>query len=149
MFNFKRRPPKDLRFTVPADPDAPWQSEAAGELAPIRRGLLIVRPKQPYVNWVRQCSDKPDYHLAESRRSDTLAYLVPSNVWADENGDWYEDPGARDFIAQYWPHFFAQALEVWELAPAVWPPERNLTMFRHWFDLEFFDTVLDLGNIEV
>ena len=78
MLTFKPTPRQQgTPFTIPADPDDPWQSEADGELSPIKRAVLVVRPRQPYANWVRKTRQQPDYNLAISRREDTLAYLIP------------------------------------------------------------------------
>ena len=91
----KRLFQRDTPFTVPMDQDAPWQSEAQGELSPIKRALLIVRPKQPYVNWVRKHNEKSSYALAESRREDSLVYLIPPISWEDKKGMTWEDVGAN------------------------------------------------------
>ncbi len=145
---FKRLTRRGTPFTVPQDKDAPWQSEAHGELTPIKRALLIVRPKQPYLNWVHKIRKSTDYSLAKSRLEDSLVYLIPPITWEDQEGMAWEDAGAKDFIEQYWRHFFAQSLALWELQADTWPAARTLVMFRHWFDVEVCDMVLDLGSYQ-
>jgi|GEM_PF-3054535 len=39
------------RRVIEVDPDAPWQSEAAGELAPVSRQVVVLFPKPPLVTW--------------------------------------------------------------------------------------------------
>lgn len=145
---FKRVSQRDTPFTVPVDKNAPWQSEARGELAPINRTVLVVLPKQPYVDWVRKMDERPTYSLAESRRNDYVTYLIPSITWEDETGTYWEDAGAIDFIGQFWNHFFAQSLAARELQPDTWPKDRTLVMFQHWFDIEVYELPLDLGVYE-
>ena len=126
-------------FRIPADPHAPWQPEE--ELSPLPRMVLLMIPKQPYVEWVRR--SVPDgamrsYALADSRRKDRMAFLIPG-----EGGDLDE---AEAFVATHWQHFFAQALSLWLTDPTAWPQDRSLKQFRDWFDVEACDMVLDLGG---
>lgn len=132
---FRRK--SDPVFTVPGELHWPWQSEQYGELDPLKRMLVLVRPRQPYVHWINQRTGFPR-PLAQARRSDSLAFLIPRVEGSFEE--------AEAFVSQYWPHFFAQMLEAWEQATETWPQDRTLTMFRHWFDIEIGDMVLDLGQ---
>jgi hypothetical protein len=45
------------RRVVEVDPDAPWQSEADGELALIPRQVAVLFPKPPLVAWLRDLRD--------------------------------------------------------------------------------------------
>lgn len=131
--------PRDLTFTLPGADHEPWQSETHGEYTPLRRMLVFMRPRQPFVTWVRSVNPlERDYTVAKARRDDSFAFLIPTSV--------YEHAEAEDFIARYWHHFFAQALEMVEQDTHAWPAQRTLTMFRHWFDIEFCPAVLDLGG---
>lgn len=123
-------------FTLPRGEHAPWQSEALDQLDMLPRILVLLIPKQPYVNWVRRFGAQMTPHQA--RLSDNFAYLIPTR----EN-----DPAeAEHFIDTYWQHFFAQALEAWEHSDARWPQPRTLKMFRQWFEVRTCGTVLDLGG---
>lgn len=128
----------DLPFTVPAGSEAPWQSELLGELAPLRRALLVMRPRQPYAAWVAATQGQPGYTVAAARAHDSLAFLIPTETFDGEE--------AKQFVTDYWPHFFAQGLSVWESNPDRWPRNRTQAMFDQWFERAFCDQVLDLGG---
>ncbi len=108
-----------------------------GEPKLLKRMLVRVKPKQAYVHWVRQHSGNPHYTLAESRREDSHAFLLPLS-WDLEEED--------DVIADDWPYFFAQMLHIWKEDEAAWPEDRTLVMFRHWFEIEVCGMVFDLGD---
>ena len=107
FFHRSRSAPGKL-FTAPAGDHAPWQSEQHGELAALPRMLVHVIPRQPFVDWARQ--QREDKSLAEMRRTESLAYLIPTESW--------ETAEAEEFIEDHWRHFFAQAPEGWETREA-------------------------------
>lgn len=137
LFPFLRRP-RDLPFTVPADAEAPWQSEQLGELSPLSRALLVMRPRQPYAAWVAATQDQPEYTVATAREHDSVAFLIPTEFFDGEE--------AMQFVADYWPQFFAQGLSIWEADSDRWPRGRTQAMFEQWFELAFCEQVLDLGG---
>ena len=78
FFHRSRSAPGKL-FTAPAGDHAPWQSEQRGELAALPRMLVHVIPRQPFVDWARQ--QDADKSLAGMRRTESLAYLIPTESW--------------------------------------------------------------------
>ena len=91
MLSFFRRsrPAPGKLFTAPGD--APWQSEQRGELAALPRMLVHVIPRQPFVDWARQ--QGADKSLAGVRRTESLAYLIPTESW--------ETAEAEEFIEDH------------------------------------------------
>ncbi|QDH70170.1 hypothetical protein FKV23_08720 [Lysobacter alkalisoli] len=90
------------------------------------------------MDWVRRTTGDKAFTLAQAQREDLRAYLVPTWDWDLEEGE--------DFVAQHWQHFFAQALEDWELDRSRWPKQRTPAMFRGWFEVTVCCGVLDLGG---
>jgi hypothetical protein len=129
---------RDKRCTVPTAADDPWYSEERGELRYMRRSLVVLRPNEPYVRWVRGIEPHRPYPLAEARRDDAIAFLIPMH-----NG---EAADSGEFISRYWRHFFAQALEQVTPQRALWPPSRSEAMLRQWFDIELCQPAIDLGG---
>jgi hypothetical protein len=127
----------DPLFTVPRESHAPWQSEAANELVPLARMLVVVKPKQPYVDWLKK-NGHTDDSLKEIRRSDSISFLIPTVDWEIEE--------AEAFVEKYWTHFFAQMLSMWELNQNAWPKQRTQALFQQWFEVDTVDQVLDLGR---
>jgi hypothetical protein len=125
-------------FTKPAEGQTSWQSEAKGEMELLRRGLVVLRPKRPYLDWARSVDPDSAKSLAQHRREDSFAFLVPSYNLDIDDAQW--------FVDRYWPHFFAQVLESWTPKVKHWPQERTLEVFRQWFDIELSDRIMDLGQ---
>jgi hypothetical protein len=53
----------------------------------------------------------------------------------------YRPSTAEAFVEEHRPRFFAQALESWSFDDRPQP-----AMFKHWFDIELSDFILDLGQ---
>lgn len=126
-----RKPPGE------AGPHDPWQSEARGELAPVARQLVILRPKTAYLEWLRRVDPACQQSLKDLR-SDAPAYLVPF-----EEGD---PQSAHAFVKAHFGRFFSQELSLWVTNSSRWPADRTWELFRLWFDIEVTDMVLDVAS---
>ncbi len=91
----------------------------------LRRGLVVLRPKRPYLDWAKSVDPDSATTLAQHRREDSFAFLVPATTWTSTR--------RNGFVDRYWPHFFAQVLESWTPKVKQWPQERTLEMFKQWF----------------
>lgn len=123
------------RRPAPApDPHEPWQPDDDLDLF---RQLVILRPKMPSLQWVKQIDPDCTLTLAQLR-ADAVAYLVPLGEGNPAQ--------ARAFVDAHYGRFFAQELANWTADTNLWPTERSLDLFRHWFDIEIIDMVLDVAN---
>lgn len=102
----------------------------------VNRVALIVRPRQPYVDWANGVDDEGvRFDLAEHcERPEVL--LLPE--WAAE-----DLPGA---LAKCWEAIFEQRLEGWSTDTRTWPRRRTHAMFSGWFEVELGEPVWDLGD---
>jgi hypothetical protein len=94
---------------------------------------VILRPRQPFLSWVRQ-------HL------ETESAAVDREVAAPAVAITPELPRAEDregWLQQHCDHLFALQLEVWA-DEAAWPTDRSLDALRAWFDVEFVPAVDDM-----
>ena len=100
----------------------------------INRALVVVKPKQPFLDWL--CSiDEAELKLdLDELREDTGAYLVPE--WGTNDEQWEVLRWAADYI-------FEQELWGWYTDPALWPMNRDFDTFLQWFDVEFHCMVFD------
>jgi hypothetical protein len=121
---FVRRPP--------ADPHEPWLSLGQDDTVP--KQLAILRAKEPFRQWVKRIYPESVQSLADMR-ADATAYLVPLG-----EGEAVE---AREFVKAHYGRFFAQELADWTEDASLWPAERSLALFRHWFDVEIVSMVID------
>ena len=114
---------------------------SASALPLVNRYIVILRPLQPYVDWVnglpmsepQEPGDKV-FDLDEAQRYHRTSYLIPyawewqhAEAWFDENFDL----------------FFQNELEGIEADRALWPDPRTLELFEAWFEAEVFDAPYD------
>jgi hypothetical protein len=118
-----------------------WQSEASAhsrEVAvEINRAVVIVKPRQPCVDWANSFDDGIVTATLESLHDDPTAYLVPPYEMDDER---------EDIIKEYYSVFFENELEGWVTDEDLWPQNRDLETFNRWFDVDFCSIVRDLSD---
>lgn len=112
--------------------------------AVISRSAIVVRPREPFVEWIFSISD--DFPRDDEFRRDleghVRAYLVPEvEVGADY--EWIVD--------SFWRDIFELELYAWSRDKHEWPRRRKRSMFNNWFDVTVVDLVIDLlpTDIEV
>ncbi len=101
----------------------------------VNRTALVVRPKQPYIDWADSFDDggpkyDPDHHQAK-------VFLI------DEVEDTRD---IKKVVRRCWQAIFEEEINSWMRDPDVWPQRRTLKVFLEWFEVEVCDVVLDLGR---
>jgi hypothetical protein len=101
----------------------------------LNRTALVVRPKQPYIDWADSFDDggpkyDPDHHQAK-------VFLI------DEVADTRD---IKKVVRRCWQAIFEEELNSWMRDPDVWPHRQTLKVFLEWFEVEVCDVVLDLGK---
>ena len=104
-------------------------------MAEINRSLIVIRPKQPFLDWLHSILDEDKIIDLEDINDDATAYLVPEVLSQDEEAGIIE--WCADFV-------FEHELWSWYTDEALWPVGRDAAMFREWFDVEFHSVVNDL-----
>jgi hypothetical protein len=102
----------------------------------LNRCAVIVRPKKPFLDWVRAVDydDSPEVTLDQM---DATLYLVPD----------YEDPtDTEKVLGRACEEFFCRELEGWYTDVDVWPNDRSLKVFKQWFDIEHIELIEDIGR---
>ena len=107
----------------------------------INRAALIVRPKQPYVDWANSMDDDgpPRADLRKLREEPSI-YLVEV---IDSLDDFPE------LVANYWEWVFREQLNGWMRDPELWPEELTREMFLEWFDCELSTMIWDMLNTKI
>ena len=105
----------------------------------INRGVVIVRPKQPFLEWVRNLPDPEATVSLEDLGQDTTAYLIADSE-AENFDRWLRGNYGIMFEEQLWG---------WWTDEAHWPTKRDLWMFGEWFDVEVHSMVFDLANTDI
>jgi hypothetical protein len=106
----------------------------------INRAVLVVRPKEPFLHWLKRLPERMANVTLEDTRRDPHTYLVPLYDTDDEQDDLLRAHHADVFRAE---------LARWWTDEAHWPRSRTPQVFREWFDFEFHSTVFDLVDEEI
>jgi hypothetical protein len=100
----------------------------------LNRGVLIVRPKQPFLDWAATFDESC---VLPSPDDEQTVYLIPS----------FEDDGeANTILRQVFREVFEREFYGWHTDPAAWPRRRTFTTFKNWFSIELHSVVEDLGG---
>jgi len=103
-------------------------------MSEVNRSILVVKPRQPYLDWALALPDPTPVTL-EHLRANCNAYLVPEIL----------DPGDELAILQdHHAFIFEHELAGWMTDQDLWPQERDLQIFTEWFDTEFHSMVFEL-----
>jgi hypothetical protein len=103
--------------------------------------VVIVKAKQPFVNWLASLPEPEAIGLEELNREPN-AYLIPE----------YDEEAEREGIMRnYYLEIFEQQLHEWSRDEKEWPVIRDYVAFKQWFQLEYapfvFDIAGDLGML--
>ena len=104
----------------------------------LNRAALILRYKQPFVDWINAADPSPTSHalaLAEVNQEHTV-YLVEVED-EDELAQW---------LAGNHQELFEQELNGWYTDPSLWPRDRSLEMLKQWCSFELHTVVVDTGS---
>ena len=106
----------------------------------INRCVVIVKAKEPFLQWIRTLPD-PDKSVTLSQlNDDSNAYLLPE----------YEmDEDREALLAECYDDIFYHELMGWWTDERAHPTPRSLKMFKEWFSVEFHSSVVDLGDTEL
>ena len=104
-------------------------------MSEINRSLIILRTKQPFLDWARSLDDESKDLTLESLNEESTAYLIPEIL---------EDSDQEEFLKTFYDTLFEEQLEGWWTDETAWPQPRDLKMFLNWFEVEFHSLVFDL-----
>ena len=105
----------------------------------VNRGLVILLPKQPVLDWIlRVDPNLPDMTLSELR-SEPDSFLVPQRGIETEQD-------AQRWVHRRWKMFFELFLFDWYIEESWWPKQRSLKLFKEWFDIQYSSMVWDLSD---
>ncbi len=103
----------------------------------VNRWGILVRAKQPYVDWANSFDDDGPTMTLDARRSIPTLYLVHEHEGAD----------LRKLIVDwYWEAIFDLQLVSWMRDMSTWPENREVEMFYEWFEVELVTELVDLAK---
>lgn len=101
----------------------------------VNRSVLIVRPRQPYLDWVHSLDNEGKKVTLDDLRLDCTALLVP--LVEDEDHQ-------NEILATIYKEVFEHELWSWMRDSTVWPQKRDLATFKAWFDLDYCSVTMDV-----
>ena len=104
----------------------------------LNRAALILRYKQPFVDWINAADPHPSSHiltLGEVNEERTV-YLIEIED-GQELGGW---------LKHHYQDLFEDELNGWYTDPALWPQSRSLKLLREWCSFELNTVVIDTGE---
>ena len=110
----------------------------------INRAMVVLRYKQPYLDWVKSAGPSPMELTLEEANDDSEAFLVPAYDSLIDPVDGTED--AVKWVEKRWRMLFEHILMSWIEDESAWPKKRTLKLFREWFDVEYRSLIWDMGN---
>lgn len=97
----------------------------------VKRTALVLKPKQPFKDWMLSVEPKEDFRDALKEGD---VYLLPD----------YEEIGQmQSWIKRNFDSIFTDQLNNWYTDEALWPQNRTIKMFNEWFEYSLYTTILD------
>jgi hypothetical protein len=103
----------------------------------INRAVLIVRPKQPFLDWAAGLDDSG---LLPDVEGEQTVYLIP---------DFGTDGDAEAILEEVYAEVFENELYGWHTDESAWPTNRDVQTFREWFAIELHSVVEDLCDYDI
>ncbi|WP_052273478.1 hypothetical protein [Flavihumibacter solisilvae] len=99
--------------------------------AHLKRSAIVLRPKQPFKDWV--VAGAPGLDLKDDDM-ETNVYLAPAYGNKAEMEKWLK----KNFF-----ELFEEELFDWIIDETMWPKKRTFKMFCDWFDYSLYPIILD------
>jgi hypothetical protein len=105
----------------------------------INRDSVIIKGKQPLVDWINAHGSEYPVTLEDVQEQSTVI-LLPECRDREE---------AVSIIEINYELIFTGELEGWHADESLWPKDLTLETFRDWFDIEYHDMVFDALNEDI
>ncbi|MDR4498043.1 MAG: hypothetical protein MRK02_09025 [Candidatus Scalindua sp.] len=103
----------------------------------LNRSALVVKPKQPFVDWANSTDPGGTQYTLQNLKSENNVYLVSE---IDDKHDLERE------IKTYHRIMFENELIGWATDRTTWPKMISLELFHEWFVIEHNSMVADLSN---
>lgn len=104
----------------------------------LNRAALILRYKQPFVDWINASDPSPASPLVT-----VTEVNLEHTVYLIEVEDEEE---LASWLRHHHNEIFEEELSGWYTDPKTWPADRSLEVLKEWCTLELHTVVLDFGD---
>ena len=107
----------------------------------INRTAVVIRAKQPFVDWLNSVPGESSDNTLETTSTDNITFLIP---------EFFGHKESLAYVKKIYSETFEFELFGWYTDEELWPKNRTWKMFQEWFDIEINSEVFDLvdGKIE-
>jgi hypothetical protein len=106
----------------------------------INRTAVVIKPKEPFVDWLNQVPNEDHDFTLERISGDNVTYLIP---------EFFGPVESLAYVKKKFALIFENALMGWYTDKKLWPKKRNWKIFQEWFEIEINSEVIDLVNEEI
>jgi len=107
----------------------------------VNRIAVVVKPKQPYVDWANGLPDETHKNTLSQMRKYGAVFLLPDTAFfASEN---------VDLVEHVAPMMFCAMLNSWYRDTDLWPKDITFKAFKKWFEYEIVEEVLDTMGYKI
>ena len=98
----------------------------------IKRTAMVIRPKQPFINWLIAIDPDMDPHPIVDDDNDI--YLLP---------DYEEIKQMEQWLKKNFDLIFIDQMNNWYTNESVWVKNRTFRLFKEWFDYSLHTMIFD------
>ncbi|MDB4285621.1 hypothetical protein N9903_01810 [bacterium] len=99
--------------------------------------MVVLRPKEPFIEWVRNHDEESEKVTADEIVKETVAYMLHDKSMEGEK---------EKIIKDNYRTLFESELNHWFTDEESWPKKRDRKKFNEWFHVEFHGIVYDLSD---
>lgn len=103
-------------------------------LPTLNRSAVTVKPKQPFVDWLRS-ADPTSGDIAAEAIAEPTIYLLPASE---------DDEELAVYVRLASQSIFEDQLDAWYQVRSKWPADRGFEAFCRWFEFRADTLLLDL-----
>ncbi len=103
----------------------------------LNRTVILMGPRQPFLDWLNDVDPDEQALTLDDLREDNEVFLIPQ---------FSDDIDSTKWVEARWSSLFEHMLMGWIEDEEQWPQNRNLDMFRNWFDIEIHTMAWDLSD---
>ena len=100
----------------------------------VDRSAIVIRMKQPYLDWIKSLPDAEDLTLDRLNRENNI-YMIQ---------EYETDSHLVSILKNVYSDIFEVELSGWYRIEEAWPKNRDYKTFRKWFEVESHSMVFDL-----
>ncbi len=103
----------------------------------LNRSLIVITPKQPYIDWLNSLNIVGNKYTVDQYRDDCTTYLV---------SDISDKEEVKKITNNNYRFFFEQNLRGITRERNCWPARITLELFIEWFEVRYHTMILDISD---